>query len=480
MTNKEQYQHAMAKVSPSADWIAATQQRIASERFAGQNAAPAKADAPAAAQKPPLYWKRFAPYAAAAAALVLIAVPVLRQTGAQNSAEFSLFSAGEPQLSAKAADNSVMASDAVAEQFDAAAPASAPAAADAGKGAESPALPLVLPVALSLPDQQPLRASNITQLFSANPTYRLDSAQLPTTLPVYFLPSDATAHSQAASYLERAADAMGCGLYLEDGLLLGNDHSASGFLMDSAHWNPEQSILTQGQAKQWRAEADGYTLSLYPAAAIEAATAPSNLQQIKAFDAEALAQYGGLLSLSYPAYQPPIANMGYSGEVTYLDGSHFYYERGNAEDDIATQLKHYCFQRLLAGYDASGTLLSLQYQLLPQGTSAQYPLRSLQNALKAGVEAVNAALDGQSLLADSVTAADVVAWQLEYATDTTAGVVYPVYTFTAAVTPTTDATVNGYDVYIQYSVPALAMAYRNEADAQLSILTNCLQAISGK
>lgn len=484
MTNKEQYQNAMAKISPSADFAAIMQEKLAVERLAMQASADTdapQAPKPATKGKAPIHWKRIAPFAAVAAAVMLVAVPVLRQSYTQNNAtEFALFSGGDPLLTAQAPQSAPAYAqsddDAVAGSF--AEPEAAYDKAATAKSNDSAALvSFSVPKVLSLPGQQPMRASNVTQLASANPTYNLASSQLPETLPVYEMPAGAEGRTLAASYLERAADGMGYGLYLEDGLLSGESALASGFLMNSARWNPEQSILTQTKAKEWYATAEGYTLTLYPIAQNEPAEQTS-LQQIKALDAQALTNFGALLNLSYPAYQTPIASMSYSGAVQYLSGSHFYYERGNAEDDIATQLQHYSFQRLYVSYDANGNLASLQYHLMPLGNAVQYPLRSLTNALKDGVDAINQALDGQNLLVDFVTAADVVAWQIDYALDETSQICYPVYTFTAAVTPTASANVNGYGVYIQYSVPALASVYRNEGEASLSGLTDSLRAFA--
>lgn len=487
MSIKKEYQAAMAKVTPRDDWQQATLQRLAAERKALEASGGKTPKAPVAFIKKPIFYKRILPLAGAAAALLFLAVPALRGAG--------VYSGGVPEAAAQSSAANEHAPNRVAGDADGgngmprAALFSEPdlyeasqdtlPEADMKKDADSaPISPLSLPALLSLPDDFLYRTSNTNQIASANPTYNLPAGQLPTVLPVWQAPNyDDT--TLLDGYLERAADALDYGLFIDESLSIdGASPRRTGFLMDRQLWNPDRSVLLQNNAKRWRIEAEGANLYLYPVAAADGAVPQTDLQKLAELDSTALATFGALADFSYPAYQAAAAHMDYSGEVSYPATSHFYYERGSAGDDIALQLEHYCFNRLYSRYNAQGGLVALRFTMPPLGrVQGNYPLRSLGSALKDGVSLLNESFEGSRLLQSEVTKANIVAWQLDYALDEQAGVFYPVYSFTAKLPQPTGKNADGYALYLQYSVPALSEGYLEAAPAQLDGLRSALAAL---
>ena len=452
MPDHKDYQSAMDKVAPSEEWKAATLEKLAAARAEQKKTTP-----------PLRVAKRFAPQLAAAAAVVLLAVPV----ALRNGLPFAGSTGGTAQDGASA--------PAVAEYSLNAAPRAETGAAE-GSTQEKLADPPVrdfdlgeyqgLPVLVLGDDSAGMGggvtfvAESLEDLRGNNPTWNITAAELPATLPVWHAQSGEHA-GPLAGLLDLAAEALGLPLVQDEAEEAPTGYpspdlwpcSLFGSLMDPDHWDPARPLYEQedpSKAKVWSVSALGTTASGYRDGEGESADP-------RAGDEAALALFGELAGIEQPGYQL-CTTIGRDGSVSYLE--HFCFEAGG--DTAAQRLFNYSFRRASGTVDSTGALRNFSLTLPPETEQVgDYPLRTPEEAMEA-LEAILAGEQASGMREYDLSAEQVEGWQLEYAESSMNPYIQPVYRFwlKTDLTPE-DAFYEGVEgnVYVSYTVSALPEGY---------------------
>ena len=469
MSNLEHYRSAMAKVTPGEGWKAATLAKMAEAQKE-----PGGAGQPGTRTPPVLRWRKAALPLAAAAAFALVAVPAALRSGLLNPGA----AAGEPQLAA-ANDCAPAAGSPEAGVPEAAPRVSGGTAKTDGSGFDlgrvdgRPVLVWGETGSGGMGSEVVYLAKTAGELKTANPTYNLPQESLPAELPVWYAQSGQQGSQALEALLQKAADALGLPLWLEDADEAPQGYptpqlwpySCTGRLVNADLWQDQLPAQEQPAGSAlWRLSASGTQLTLQNlSSAGSDETQYASLSAVRQADDAALAQFAGLAGLQTPAWQTPGASYTYAGKAIYED--HFYYEAGGEADTISQKLFNYSFKRVYGLLGAGGELRLARLALPPETqVVATYPLRTLEDAQAALQARLDAEL--QNGWRDyALSSGDLVAWELESDQDPMNPYIQPVYVFTLK-TPLTPAQAyydfagsEQYACYVKYKVSALPERY---------------------
>ena len=482
MTNHEQYQQAMNKITPSEEWKADTLAKMALARAEKEQQA---------APRLRLSLKKWVPLAAAAAFALVMVPAVMRggtgdaalELGGQEAGEAVQSSAAvyavpeEPENARKGALGAVAPAEAEAQDEDGlAAPQEGPAEAF-DRMAEYPMPTLTYgPQGAELGGTVKFVARSPKELADANPTRGMPQAELPAELPVWYAPCGEANSTMLYDQLDQAAAHLGLHLYTDpqEPLPQGTPNpdcwpsQIQGVLTAAPDYDPAKSRNEQWDKINWEvsAEASGLTLVSGRSNTIGSDESQySSEEPNRQADRLALEQFGALAGISNPVhFIKPSYNS--DGTLGYEWFNHYFYEGGAPADDITRRLLNYSFVRISGGLLADGTLECARVSAMPKTPLAGwYPLRTMEEAAATTLARRLEADRQNQLIPEDLTIRDIVDWRVEYESSGANPWIQPVYCFTlrTSLTPAEASyelpDSEGYQVYVQYRVSALPEEY---------------------
>ena len=481
MTNHEQYQQAMNKITPSEEWKADTLAKMALARAEQERRA-----VPRLRLSP----KKWVPLAAAAA-FALVMVPAVMRGGTSDAAlEMGNQKAGEamqssavvyavpeePENARRGAVGGMAPAEAELQDEDGlTAPPEAPVEAF-DRMAEYP-MPVLTygPQDAGFGGAVKFVARSPEELADGNPTRGLPQAELPAELPVWYAPCGEADSAVLYDRLDQAAEHLGLPLYTDPQEPMPQDSNPDcwpsqiqGVLTDAPDYDPAKRRNEQWDKIDWEvsAEASGLTLVSGKSNSIGSDESQySSEEPNRQADGLALEQFGALAGISNPVYfiRPSHNN---DGTLSYEWFNHYFYEGGSPEDDLSRRLLNYSFVRVSGGLLADGTLERARVSAMPQTPLAGwYPLRTMEEAATTALARRLEADRQDQLIPEALTIRDIVDWQVEYESSRANPWIQPAYCFTLRTSLTPEEAFyelpdsEGYQVYVQYRVSALPEEY---------------------